>query len=88
MFLYYQWDTLLLETGLLAVVLSPWLPYRRRSSGPDTRSGGPLGLWLLRWLLFRQVFSTGVVKLLSQCPAWWGLTGQERGVGFSSVTVD
>ncbi|XP_043198942.1 lipase maturation factor 2-like [Amphibalanus amphitrite] len=68
-FLYYQWDSLLLETGLLAVVLAPWLP-----SGGRQRPSDSVGLWLVRWLLFRQVFSTGAMKLLSKCPSWWSLT--------------
>ena len=70
-FLFYQWDSLLLEAGLLAVVLAPWLP-----AGGGRRAADPVGLWLVRWLLFRQVFSTGVVKLASQCPSWWSLTGE------------
>lgn len=28
----------------------------------------------MRWLLFRLMFASGVVKLTSRCPAWWGLT--------------
>ena len=31
-------------------------------------------LWLLRWLLFRLVFLSGAVKLLSRDPAWRNLT--------------
>ncbi|KAL3171985.1 hypothetical protein MRX96_043665 [Rhipicephalus microplus] len=31
-------------------------------------------LWLVRWLLFRFMFASGVVKLTSGCPTWWGLT--------------
>ena len=30
--------------------------------------------WLVRWLLFRLMFASGVVKLTSECPTWWGLT--------------
>ncbi|OXB61047.1 UNVERIFIED_CONTAM: hypothetical protein H355_003621 [Colinus virginianus] len=30
--------------------------------------------WLVRWLLFRLMFASGVVKLTSRCPTWWGLT--------------
>src|ERR1019366_7673103 len=32
------------------------------------------GIWLLRWLLFRFLFMSGVVKLLSGDPNWWNLT--------------
>ena len=31
-------------------------------------------LWLVRWLAFRLMFASGVVKLTSGCPTWWGLT--------------
>src|SRR5579862_5190422 len=58
-FMTYQWDTFLLETGFLALVLSfTTLP----------------GIWLLRWLLFRFMFMSGVVKLLSGDPSWWNLS--------------
>ena len=32
------------------------------------------GVWLTRWLLFRFMFMSGVVKLPSGDPNWWGLT--------------
>uniref|UniRef100_A0A183AVI4 Lipase maturation factor n=1 Tax=Echinostoma caproni TaxID=27848 RepID=A0A183AVI4_9TREM len=32
-----------------------------------------LGMFLIRWLLFRLMFASGVVKLTSGCPSWWGL---------------
>ena len=31
-------------------------------------------VWLLRWLLFRLMFESGCVKLLSSDPSWWNLT--------------
>jgi len=58
-FTTYQWDTFLLEGGFLALLLSV---------APVS------GLWLLRWLLFRFMFMSGVVKLLSGDPNWWNLT--------------
>lgn len=33
-----------------------------------------VGRELLRWLAFRLYFSSGLVKLLSQCETWWSLT--------------
>jgi predicted DCC family thiol-disulfide oxidoreductase YuxK len=58
-FTAFQWDTFLLETGFLALLLSfattPWI-------------------WLMRWLLFRFMFMSGVVKLLSGDPNWWNLS--------------
>jgi predicted DCC family thiol-disulfide oxidoreductase YuxK len=58
-FMAYQWDTFLLETGFLALLLS-------FATTP--------GIWLLRWLLFRFMFMSGVVKLLSGDPNWWNLS--------------
>ena len=58
-FMGYQWDVLLLETGALAFVLSI-----------ATRPG----IWLLRWLLFRFMFLSGAVKLLSGDPTWANLS--------------
>ena len=58
-FMTYQWDTYLLEAGFLALLLS-------FAAAP--------GIWLLRWLLFRFVFMSGVVKLLSGDPNWRNLS--------------
>jgi predicted DCC family thiol-disulfide oxidoreductase YuxK len=58
-FMTYQWDTFLLEGGFLALVLS----FARIP-----------GIWLLRWLLFRFMFMSGVVKLISGDPNWWNLS--------------
>ncbi len=58
-FLSFQWDILLLETGFLAI----WLPLAPR-----------IVVWLCRVLLFRLMFSSGVVKLASGDAAWRDLT--------------
>ena len=58
-FMTYQWDIYLLETGFLALLLS-------FATTP--------GIWLLRWLLFRFLFMSGMVKLLSGDPNWWNLS--------------
>jgi predicted DCC family thiol-disulfide oxidoreductase YuxK len=72
-FLSFQWDILLLETGFLAIFLVPWRPLE-----PPWRSGSPPAsgtfLWLGRWLLFRLMFLSGAVKLLSGDPNWRNLT--------------
>ena len=70
-FLGFQWDNLLLETGFLAIFLAPvrlW-PSLAREMRPS-----PIMLWMLRWLLFRLIFSSGCVKLLSGDPVWHNLT--------------
>ncbi|XP_072452511.1 lipase maturation factor 2 [Notamacropus eugenii] len=71
-FLYFQWDNLLLETGFLAVLVAPVWPPRDKETGAPPHADVPF--WLIRWLLFRLMFASGVVKLTSRCPAWWGLT--------------
>ena len=70
-FLGFQWDNLLLETGLLAIFFAPlqWLPRPSRESPPSR-----LFIWLLRLLLFKLMFSSGCVKLLSGDPNWRSLT--------------
>jgi predicted DCC family thiol-disulfide oxidoreductase YuxK len=70
-FLSFQWDILLLETGFLAIFFAPLQMLPRLSHEalqPSTV------LWLLRWLLFRLMFGSGVVKLASGDPTWRNLT--------------
>jgi lipase maturation factor len=54
----FQWDILLTEAGFLAIFAD----------------GSPGRTWLLRWLLFRLMFMSGVVKLMSGDPTWRNLT--------------
>jgi predicted DCC family thiol-disulfide oxidoreductase YuxK len=70
-FLGFQWDNLLLETGFLAIFFAP-ASFRLKSAiaAPPSR----IVLWLLRWLLFRLMFESGVVKLSSKDATWHGLT--------------
>jgi hypothetical protein len=70
-FLGYQWDALLLETGLLAIFVAPWKLRHRLGDGYDPPR---LGVALIRWLLFRLMFGSGAVKLASGDPTWRGLT--------------
>jgi predicted DCC family thiol-disulfide oxidoreductase YuxK len=58
-FMSFQWDTFLLEAGFLSLLLS---------------FAATPGIWLLRWLLFRFMFMSGVVKLSSGDPHWWDLS--------------
>ncbi|HVY93504.1 MAG TPA: lipase maturation factor family protein [Bryobacteraceae bacterium] len=57
-FMAFQWDWLLVEAGFIAIFLRP------------TR----VRTWLFRWLLFRLMFESGLVKLLSGDPTWHSLT--------------
>jgi hypothetical protein len=70
-FLSFQWDVLLLEAGLLALFFAPlgWLPRLGRSPPPSR-----LVLWLLRWLVFRLMLGSGLVKWLSADSVWRNLT--------------
>ncbi|MBJ6726239.1 lipase maturation factor family protein [Geomesophilobacter sediminis] len=61
-FLSYQWDTLLLEVGFMTIFL------------PLADPAPPLAVLAYRFLLFRFMFSSGAVKLLSGDPTWRGLT--------------
>ncbi len=56
-FMGYQWDALLLEAGFLAIFLG-WSPWI---------------IWMYRWLLFRLMFMSGAVKILSHDLSWRGL---------------
>jgi len=60
LFMNFQWDTLLLEAGFLAIFLAG--------------GGARLVIWLMRWLLFRLRFLSGISKLASGDPSWIGLT--------------
>ncbi|MCI0444789.1 lipase maturation factor family protein [bacterium] len=68
-FLSFQWDVLLLEIGFLAIFMSPLRIISARFSQPTG-----LIVFLQRWLLFRLIFSSGIVKLLSADPTWRNLT--------------
>lgn len=70
-FLSFQWDALLLETGFLAMLFAPG---RAWSAPARERPPSLLALFLLRVLLFKLMFSAGVVKLSSGDPVWRNLT--------------
>jgi hypothetical protein len=70
-FLGFQWDNLLLEAGLLLIFLVPY-PFKVHLK-PTVRPSIVI-IWLLRWLLFRLMFESGMVKLLSGDPNWSHLT--------------
>ena len=70
-FLSFQWDILLLETGFLATFFAPVQPTLRLSRAAPP---SPIVVWLLRLLLFRLMFFSGVVKLRSGDRTWRDLT--------------
>jgi predicted DCC family thiol-disulfide oxidoreductase YuxK len=72
-FLSFQWDILLCETGFVALLLAPWahlLPRRPR----DEPKPPTIAIWLLRLLLFKLMFSSGLTKLSWGDPTWHDLS--------------
>jgi predicted DCC family thiol-disulfide oxidoreductase YuxK len=69
-FLWFQWDSLLLETGFIVLFFAPWRWWSRPGADAPPRPA----LWLLRWLLFRLMLSSAAVKLTSGDPTWRNLT--------------
>jgi len=67
-FMGYQWDILLLETGFLAIFFGSW-EFRPRLFGGSEPS--PWIRFLLRWLLFRLMLGSGLVKIASGDESWW-----------------
>jgi len=81
-FLSFQWDVLLLETGFLSIFLAPWRVWPRdlllwpglaipttatsTIASPVSRAG----LFLLKFLLFKLLLMSGVVKLTSGDDSW------------------
>ena len=49
----FGWESLLLETGFLAIFL-----------GASTTAPSAIVIWLLRWVLFRDMFGAGLIKRL------------------------
>jgi hypothetical protein len=70
-FLAFQWDGLLLETGLLAIFL---FPHGSRPNWRRMNAVPRIAHILLWWLLFRLMFESGVVKLASHDTTWWSLS--------------
>jgi predicted DCC family thiol-disulfide oxidoreductase YuxK len=80
-FLSFQWDILLLETGFLSIFLAPWRLWPREliclAGSPPPATAAPVsraGLFLLKFLLFKLMLMSGVVKLTSGDDCWWNLT--------------
>src|SRR5881398_3160518 len=82
-FFNFQWDVLLLEAGFLSIFLAPWrlwprdLLWRPGPAIPTTATtsatASPVsraGLFLLKFLLFKLMLMSGVVKLTSGDDSW------------------
>ena len=76
-FYSFQWDTLLLETGwLVSMCYAPWLTITSKDAKTDIPSN-EVSTWPLRFLLFKLMFMSGVVKIQADCPTWNHLTALE-----------
>ncbi|XP_044736039.1 lipase maturation factor 2-like isoform X2 [Chrysoperla carnea] len=80
----YLTDDLLLEAGLLAIIVAPLFSQSRPKRYSTTKSD-IITLWLVRWLLFRVLFSTAISKLLSGTPKWWDLSAFN--IHFESIAL-
>jgi len=67
LFLEFQWDSLLLETGLLAVLYAP-LVWRERLA--DNVEPPLIVRWAIWFLAFKLTFLSGITKILSGDPTW------------------
>src|SRR4030095_11934997 len=69
-FFTFQWDALLLEAGFAAILVTPFGVMPRYGN----RATSTIGIWVLRFLLFRLMLESGLVKLLSGDVTWRNLT--------------
>jgi lipase maturation factor 1 len=69
-FMGYQWDSLLLEAGLLAVFAAPWRLWVWRSPAEPPRGS----VFLLHWLVFRLMLLSGLVKIGGGDLPWRDMT--------------
>jgi len=67
LFLEFQWDSLLLETGFLAVLYAPlsWREHIGEDGEPPV-----IVRWVIWFLAFKLTFLSGITKLLSGDPTW------------------
>jgi hypothetical protein len=77
-FLCFQWDALLLEVGFLSILYAPWHlaepPWHWRNLNSVFEPTSPAFVWLYRWLLFRLMFESGLVKIESKDLTWANFT--------------
>jgi hypothetical protein len=66
-FLQFQWDSLLLETGLLAVL---YAPFAWREHAGDVIEPPRIVRWTIWLLAFKLTFLSGITKILSGDPTW------------------
>jgi lipase maturation factor 1 len=67
LFLEFQWDSLLLEAGLLTILYAPlsWREHLRDDAEPPV-----VVRWVIWFLAFKLTFLSGITKMLSGDPTW------------------
>ena len=65
-FYLFQWDALLLEAGFVAAIGASWKVWTGGRAGESSR----IAHFLILWLLFRLIFSSGMVKWLEGSKEW------------------
>ncbi len=82
----FQWDALLVEMGFLAIFFAPadlwtgepWAAAVMASAEAPLPEPPVVARLLMYWLLFRLMFTSGVVKLQNSNPAWRNLTAMRH----------
>ncbi len=69
-----QLDQFMLEAALLSL---PFAPAGFRPGLGATSPPRPLTVFMMRWLLFRVMFESGIVKLIAGDPRWLNLTAMD-----------
>ena len=69
-FYLFQWDSLLLEAGFLAAIAASWRGWTGWRAGRPPR----MAQFLVLWLLFRLMFSSGMAKWLGGDLGWSNFT--------------
>ncbi|RBP41376.1 lipase maturation factor [Roseimicrobium gellanilyticum] len=72
-FLSFQWDTLLLEAGFIAALISPWRLYIGRIHD-KTPSPSRVTMLLPQALILKLMFLSGLTKITAGDPNWHNLT--------------
>jgi predicted DCC family thiol-disulfide oxidoreductase YuxK len=73
-FLSFQWDCLILEAGFISIFFVPWRFWPRMGS---QRAPPTIPRLLLKWLLFRVMFWSGILKLTSGDVCWRACTAMQ-----------
>jgi TPR repeat protein len=69
-----QLDSLMLEVALLCI---PYAPAGLRPGLGASSPPRPIMMFMMRWMLFRIMFGSGVVKIASNDPHWRDLTAMD-----------